>query len=173
MLKNFKTKFALAIAFVAFVSLASFAQSTQISLRSVDGQTVNLNDLRGKVVVMSFGGSWVPLASKELPALQKIADRFAGRDVQVYWISINSAKPGGRNFASDADLKAFAQKHDLRVTVLRDPDQEAYRAFGLDAVPTVVILDQEGKVVRKHVGFGPDQGESYNKIIRDLEQLLK
>jgi len=40
----------------------------------------------------------VPLASKELPALQKIADRYSSRGVQVYWVSINSSKPGARNY---------------------------------------------------------------------------
>jgi len=151
----------------------ALAQSASITLRSVDGREVRLADLKGKVVVMSFGGTWVPLASKELPALQKIADRYSGRGVQVFWVSINNAKPGGRNYASDADLQAFAQKHNLKVPVLRDPDQVAYKAFGLDAVPTVVILDQQGNVVRKHVGFGTDQGEAYGEITRELEQLLK
>ncbi|MCI0337605.1 MAG: TlpA family protein disulfide reductase [Acidobacteria bacterium] len=173
MLKNLKVMVVLAFAAVTLISSAVYAQDQSFTLRSTSGQTVNLNDLRGKVVVLSFGGTWVPLATKELPALQKLADRFAGRDVQFYWVSINSAKPGARNYAPDADLQAFAQKHNLRLTILRDPEQEVYRAFGLDALPTLVVLDRQGKVARKHVGFGTDQGESYNQIIRDVEQLLK
>jgi peroxiredoxin len=93
--------------------------------------------------------------------------------VQVYWVSINSSKPGVRNYASDADLQAFAQKHNLKITALRDPDQTAYRSFGLDAVPTVVIIDQQGNLAHKHVGFGPDQGEAYGELIRVIERLLK
>jgi peroxiredoxin len=160
---------------VVSASSVAWAQQTSTTFRSVDGREVRLADLKGKVVVMSFGGTWLPpaLASRELPALQKIADRFSGRGVRVYWVSINSARPGARNYASDADLQAFAQKHNLKITVLRDPDQAAYRAFGLDAVPTVVILDQQGKVFRKHVGLDREQGEAYGEIIRDLEQLLK
>jgi peroxiredoxin len=88
-------------------------------------------------------------------------------------VSINSAKPGTRNYASDDDLRSFAQKHNLRITILRDQDQESYRAFGIDALPTVVILDKQGKIARKHVGFGADPGDTYNEIIRDIEQLLK
>ena len=145
----------------------------QVSLRNLNGGAVSLADLQGKVVVLSFGGTWVPLASKELPALQKVADRFAGRGVQVYWVSINPNKPGARNYASDADLQAFAQKNGSRVSVLRDAEQAAYREFQLDAVPTVVILDKQGKVARKHVGFNADQGEAYGELIRDLDQLLK
>ena len=130
-------------------------------------------DLKGKVVVMSFGGTWVPLTSKELPALQKLADRYATRPVQFYWVSINSAKQGARNYASDADLQAFAQKNSLRLPVLRDPEQALYKQLALDGLPTAVIFDQQGNVVRKHVGFGTEAGEAYGAIIRDLDQLLK
>jgi peroxiredoxin len=165
-------KFA-ALTVLTMIFSAALAQTQEIKLRSLDGQDVNLRDLRGKVVVMSFGGTWVPMTARELPALQKIADRFSDRGVQVYWVSINSARPGTRTYASDANIQEFAQKNNLRVKMLRDPDQEAYKYFGLDALPTLVILDRDGKVARKHVGFGTDQGEAYNQIIRELEQLLK
>jgi peroxiredoxin len=155
------------------VSSAISPQSQSATFRSVDGREVKLADQKGKVVVMSFGGTWVPLASKELPALQKIADRYSSRGVQVYWVSINSSKPGARNYASDADLQAFTQKHNLKVTTLRDPDQTVYRSFGLDAVPTVVIIDQQGALAHKHVGFGADQGEAYGELVRVIERLLK
>ncbi len=173
MFLRLKTRFASGVAVLALAFSAVFAQDQSIAFRSVDGGEVRLADLKGKVVVMSFGGTWVPLASKELPALQKIADRYSSRGVEVYWVSINGAKPGARNYASDADLQAFGQKHDLKITVLRDPDQAAYKAFALNAVPTVVIFDRQGKLVHKHVGFGTDQGEAYNEIVRELEQLLK
>jgi peroxiredoxin len=151
----------------------TLAQSRSATFHSLDGQEVSLTDQKGKVVVISFGGTWVPLASKELVALQKLADRYASRAVQIYWVSFNSSKPGARNYISDTDLQAFSQKHNLRITTLRDPDQIAYKSFGLDAVPTVVILDQQGNLAHKHVGFGADQGETYNELIRVIDRLLK
>ncbi|HKX30436.1 MAG TPA: TlpA disulfide reductase family protein [Blastocatellia bacterium] len=173
MLKKRQTVTVLTCLAVALIVLTAGSQTPQATLRSLDGGSVNLNSLRGKVAVISFGNKENPLAGKELPALQKLADRYSSRGVQFYWVSINNAKPGSRNYASDDDLRAFAQKHNLRLTVLRDPDQEAYRAFGLDALPTVVVLDKQGRVARKHVGFGADPGDTYSEIIRDIEQLLK
>ena len=93
--------------------------------------------------------------------------------MQVYWVSVNSAKAGGKNFMTDADLAAFADKRGFRVPVLRDPEQAAYRAFAVDALPTIVILGKDGRVVRKHVGFDPDQGEAYGAVMKELDQLLK
>jgi peroxiredoxin len=155
------------------LALAASAQAPQVTLTTLDGRAVNLAEQRGKLLVLSFGATWVPLASKELPALQKLADRYAERGVQVYWVSVNSAKAGAKNFASDEELQAFAEKRGLRASVLRDPEQAAYRAFGVDALPTVVILDRQGKLVRKHVGFDPDQGEAYGAVIKELDALLK
>ncbi|MBP6823629.1 MAG: TlpA family protein disulfide reductase [Acidobacteria bacterium] len=173
MTKKMKTKFALAVATLAVISVAAMAQQApQISLRSTDGRTVNLADSKNKVVVLSFGGTWVPLAAKELPALQKQADRYAPRGVQFFWVSINSDKAGTRTSATDSDLTAFAQKNNLRLTVLRDPEQQAYKAFGLDGLPTIVIIS-EGKIVLKHTGFGTEQGEGYSEIAKVLDQLLK
>lgn len=173
MVLRLRAKFAMAILAALLASGVVLAQGQSATFRTMDGQEVRLADLKGKVVVISFGGTWVPLASKELPALQKIADRYSSRGVQVYWVSINSAKPGARNYAADADLQAFAQKHNLKLPVLRDPDQVAYKSFGLDAVPTVVIIDRQGNVAHKQVGFGTDQGEAYGELVRVIEQLLK
>ena len=169
-IKKMTVKVALALATLFLISSAALAQG---SLRSTDGRTVNLADAKGKIVVLSFGGTWLPMASKELPALQKLADRYATRGVQVYWVSLNSDKQGARNYAADADLLAFAQKNNVRLTILRDPDQQSYKSFSLDAVPTIVILNRDGKLVHKHVGFGTDQGEGYGEVIRELDQLLK
>jgi peroxiredoxin len=169
-IKKLKMEVALAVATLFLISSAALAQG---SLRSADGRTVNLADAKGKIVVLAFGGTWLPMASKELPALQKLADRSATRGVQIYWVSINSDKSGARNYASDADLQAFAQKNNVRLTILRDPDQQAYKGYGLEAVPTIVILNRDGKLVHKHVGFGTEQNEGYTEVIRELDQLLK
>ncbi len=173
MTHRLKMKIALAVAGLTLASIAALGQAPIATLQTTDGKTVSLADLKGKVVVLSFGGTWVPLTSRELPALQKLADRVGPRGAQVYWVSINSAQQGVRNYVSDADLQTFAQKHNLRLPVLRDPEQKLYKALALDGLPTLVILDQQGKVVRKHVGFGTEVGEAYNALIREIEQLLK
>ncbi|MFN0086856.1 MAG: peroxiredoxin family protein [Blastocatellia bacterium] len=173
MSRKIKSAKVLPAAIAALCAIQAFAQAPATTLQSIDGAAINLTDLKGKVVVLSFGGSWVPLATKELPALQKLADRFASREVRIYWVSINSAKPGARTYATDADLKAFAAKNGFTLPVLRDPEQKLYKELGLDVVPTIIILDKQGQVARKQAGFGTEAGEAYGELIRDIEQLLK
>ena len=155
-----------------WLTLLGAAYAQQVTLQGTDGKSMTTADLKDKVTVLSFGATWVPLAAKELPALQKLADRYAARGVQVYWVSVNSAKTGAKNFATDAELEAFATKRGLKARVLRDPEQAAYRTYGVDALPTIVIL-KNGEVARKVVGFDPDQGEAYAAVMKELDALLK
>lgn len=173
MLNLRRLQFAFTGALVMLLALLATAQAPQVTLKTTDDRAVSLSEWQGKIVVLSFGGTWVPLAAKELPALQKLADRYAARGVPVYWVSVNSATPGAKNYSTSADLSAFAAKNGFRGQVLRDADRAAYRAFGVDALPTVVILNKDGQVARKMVGFDPDQSEAYAPVMKELDQLLK
>lgn len=153
--------------------IAVMAQAPSVSLRTLDGETVNLADTGGKVVVLSFGATWVPLSGRELPAYQKLADRYAGRRIDFYWVSINPTKTGARQSVTDEQLKAFAAKYRLKLTVLRDPDKTAFSALGVENVPTVVILDATGNIHHKHEGFDPDQADGYGEVSQVLDKLLK
>lgn len=150
-----------------------FAQGSNLVLKSADGQTIDLTNERGRVVVISFSANWAPLAAKELVALQRLSENFSGRPVSVYWVSINSAKQGSKSFASDADLMAFASRAGFRGKVLRDPDQAVYGSLGLNSIPTIVVLDKNGAVQRKHVGFDPDRDEALFAVTEAVDKALR
>jgi peroxiredoxin len=168
-----RIRFTSLVLLTALFGTVASAQAPQVTLQTLNGGTFSPAAQKGKVIVLSFGATYVPLASKELPALQKLADRYSGRNAQFYWVSINSAKPGARNAATDAEIQAFAQKGGLRIGVLRDAEQSAYRAFSGDGLPMLVIIGPDGQVKLKRAGFDPDQPEPYGDVIRALDQLLK
>src|SRR5205085_8658781 len=102
-------------------SLANAAtfQSPEFSLRALDGPPVRSESLRGEVVVLAFGASWLPLTRNQMESLKKLADQYAGRGVAVYWVSSESDSQKSKNFASDDDLRALCRTY--KITVLRDP----------------------------------------------------
>lgn len=161
------------IAFLAISANEAMAQASGLTLQSVDGKEISLADHRGQVVVLAFNANWTPMAKKSLPALQRIANLYKGRGVVFYWVSINSAQEGEKEFATDSDLKAFAKKNGLRMTVLRDPERKAFQEFGLDVIPSIVILDRAGEVYKKQVGFDTTPTQGYKSVIRTLNRLLK
>jgi peroxiredoxin len=88
-------------------------------------------------------------------------------------VSINSLSEKDKNYASDSALKTFAKENGLRVRVLRDADQEAFRAFGFDALPSVVIIDRQGQVYQKQVGFSMEQPQGFSALTKSLNELLR
>lgn len=142
------------------------------SLRSVDGQTVSSESLRGEVVVMAFGASWLPLSKTQLQGVRKLADEYSQRGVIVYWVSTESEDSKSKNYASDEQLRAFAQKYGLRVTVLRDPDGAVSKKMGIDQLPSIIILDKQGNLVGTPIGGLDPGGNLTGQLAARLDKIL-
>ena len=163
---------------VAFTPLATAAvapTSTAIdfSLRSIDGQTISSDSLRGEVVVLVFGASWLPLSRKQAQGVRKLADTYAGRGVAVYWVSIESESPKSKNYASDEQLRAFSRKHELNVTVLRDPEGKVSKQLGVDQIPAIVILDKQGNVHGNPINGLDPQVNLIDQLSPRLDEILR
>lgn len=158
---------------VLMMGCVALAQNrVDFSLRSVDGQTVTSESLRGEVVVLAFGASWLPLSKTQLQGVRKLADEYSNRGVVVYWVSTESNDAKSKNYASDEQLRAFAQKYGLKVTVLRDPDAAVSKRFGVDQLPSIVILDKEGNVSGAPIGGLDPNGNLAGQLASRLDKLL-
>jgi peroxiredoxin len=161
--------------FVACMVLGNQARTNgpvEFSLRSIDGQTVTSDSLRGEVVVLAFGASWLPLSKTQLQGIRKFADQYSNRGVVVYWVSTESEDQKSKNYASDDQLRAFANKYGLKVTVLRDPDGAISRKMGVDQLPTIVILDKQGNIAGTPIGGLDPSGNLANQLADRLNQIL-
>jgi peroxiredoxin len=143
-----------AIALTASMSGAAQNGATDFSLRAIDGETVTSASLRGEVVVLAFGASWLPLTRNQMEAVKKLADQYAGRGVAVYWVSTESEAAKSKNYASDEQLRELGRKY--KVTVLRDPDGAVSKKLGVDQLPSVVIIDKQGNVADRIGGMDPN-----------------
>jgi peroxiredoxin len=172
MVLNCQKRF-LAGVLVALLSCAAVAQNrVDFSLHSIDGQTVTSTSLRGEVVVLAFGASWLPLSKAQLQGVRKLADEYSNKGVVVYWVSTESDDAKSKNYATDQQLKAFSQKHALNVTVLRDPDGVVSKKFGVDQLPSIVILDKEGNASGTPIGGLDPTGNLAAQLAPRLDKLL-
>jgi len=147
-------------------------QGVEFSMRSIDGERVSSDGLRGEVAVLAFGASWLPLSRTQLQGISKLADKYSARGVVVYWVSTESESSKSKNYASDEQLRAFAKKYGLNVTVLRDPDGKVSRLFKVDQVPAFVILNKDGNVVGAPIGGLDPEGKIEEQLERPLEEAL-
>lgn len=172
-LTNQKPLLALFLLLMVGPSLA-FAQSgatVNFSLHTIDGQTITSDSLRGEVVVLAFGASWLPLSKSQLQGVRKLADEYSNQGLVVYWVSTESEDPKSKNYASDDNLRGFAQKYGLKVTVLRDPDGATSKKFGVDQLPSFVIIDKHGVASEPIGGLDPN-GNLANQLAERLEKVL-
>jgi peroxiredoxin len=153
-------------------SVRALPQAVEFSLRSIDGQNVSAESLRGEVVVLAFGASWLPLSRTQLQGIRKLADKYSERGVVVYWVSTDSESPKSKNYASDEQLRAFAKKYGLNVTVLRDPEGKISRQFKVDQLPAFVILDKQGNTAGEPIGGLDPEGNLAEQLAKPLEDVL-
>jgi peroxiredoxin len=176
LLKNGKAGKFLAMVALAATSTLAFAQRSggpvEFSLRSIDGQTISSDSLKGEVVVLAFGASWLPLSRTQLQGVRKLADEYSNRGVVVYWVSTESTEQKSKNFATDEQLRAFAQKYGLKVTVLRDPDGAVSKKFGVDQLPSIIILDKNGSPVGSPIGGLDPGGNLAAQLAPILDKIL-
>jgi peroxiredoxin len=152
---------------------ASLAQGpVEFSFRSIDGQTITSDSLRGEVVVLAFGASWLPLSRTQLQGIRKLADEYSDRGVVVYWVSTESTDPKSKNFASDDQLRNFSRKYGINVTVLRDPDGAVSKKLGVDQLPAIVIIDKQGNVSGEPITGLDPQGNLAGQLGTKLDPIL-
>ena len=157
---------------LSFIFVFSFAISAQ-NLTALDGGKIDVQNQKGKIVVLAIGASWLPLSKDQVIFTNKIAKRFAGRDVVVYFVATDSSSAKSKNYASDDEINSFATRNKLTVPVLRDSDgSQTLKKYGIDQIPSFVILGKDGKpATETYSGIDPKSDISVS-ISQAIEKLL-
>ncbi len=157
---------------LSFIFVFSFAISAQ-NLTALDGGKIDVQNQKGKIVVLAIGASWLPLSKDQVIFTNKIAKKFAGRDVLVYFVATDSSSAKSKNYASDDEISSFATLNKLTVPVLRDSDgSQTLKKYGIDQIPSFVILGKDGKpATEAYSGIDPKSDISVS-ISQAIEKLL-
>ena len=145
------------------------AQAPDFSLRAIDGPAVTSESLRGEVVVLAFGASWLPLTRNQMEGLKKLADQYAARGVAVYWVTTESDSPKSKNFVSDEELRELGRKY--KISVLRDPDGPVSRRLAIDQLPATVIINKQGQIAATLGGLDPS-ADLAKQLAERLDKML-
>lgn len=162
------------VSLVLFAALAgpatAQAQGIAGTLRSTSGGSVSVEQLRGHVTVLMFGGLVDPQSPEELPVLQRLATKYAGRNVSVYWVSLDP------DATTDAALTAFAASNGFQGQVLRDSSGAVLRSVSgsrKPQLPTILVLDANGAVAGQPVGGFDRDADTIGQISRVIDPLLR
>lgn len=116
-----------------------------ITLTTLDGETIRLRDLAGQTVVLNFWATWCVPCQREMPLLQQLQDERA--DVRV--ITITDPHLG----QTERTIREFLARYKLSLTVaLAEENGPLFRLFEVVQIPTTVFVDREGIVRFRHLG---------------------
>lgn len=138
---------------------AAAEKAPDFTLESKSGENVRLAEQRGKVVMLNFWATWCAPCRKEMPLLDEIHERYEAAGFVLY----------GVNVEQDSE-KAAELVDELGVTfpILYDPESKASQAYGVDAMPTTIMIDRDGEIRYVNRGYRSGDEDKYRKQVREL-----
>jgi peroxiredoxin len=112
-------------------------------LKTLDGNQVALNDLKGKPILLKFWASWCPSCLEELPMMEKF---YEGRKDQV--VILLAAIDGEK----ESKIRRLIKEKKITLPVLLDPKAKTARSYGVSFVPVSFLISQEGLILGTVVG---------------------
>jgi thiol-disulfide isomerase/thioredoxin len=141
---------------------------TQLQSFTVDDKQFDIQSLRGKVVLLEFWGVLCAPCIADIPALKRIHSAYKDRGFEIVGIAVHDASARIKNFASKHQLPWIQLCDDK--TAGEECNQGIADRFGVEAIPTTILIDQSGKVVA--LGVRPLISDAKRNLESWLEDLL-
>jgi len=139
-------------------------KAPDFALPSLDGGSpVKLSDFRGKVVLVDFWATWCAPCIQSIPEMQALARKMGGQPFAIVGVNTDG---------DDLRLRAFLARHPNEWMQVRDRGGKLAReTYGVRGYPTYLVLDREGRIVRKVEVWDP--GGIPQQVTPWIEQALR
>ncbi|MGE5320612.1 MAG: peroxiredoxin family protein [Hyphomicrobiaceae bacterium] len=135
----------LAIAGALFYALMEKPAAPAATFTTLEGKTISLEELRGKIVLVNFWATSCPGCVKEMPDLIETYNQYKGRGFEIVAVAMSYDPP---NYVAN-----FAKTRQLPFPVALDVNGEHARAFGnVQLTPTSFIIGKDGRIIQEKLG---------------------
>jgi len=135
--------------------------ASDFNLTNIDGIEFSLSDYTEKVVILDFFATWCGPCVSEIPHLKSLHEEF-GEDLVIISISVS---PSSDTVES---LLEFRQEHEMNWIIARDTIGVNDK-YGVQYIPTLVIVDQKGYIQHRHVGL-TEESVLHEEIVKIIPE---
>jgi peroxiredoxin len=136
------------------------------SITTAEGEYISLDDLKGKVVLLDFWGTWCPPCVASVPGLRDLNKKYS-KESSFVMISVSSD-------SDEETWKEFVGREKMVWAQFLDRERAVQRAFKVSAFPTYIVLDSDGVIRYRSTGMSLDkESELENAIRKQIKNLAK
>jgi thiol-disulfide isomerase/thioredoxin len=140
-------------------------KAPMFALVDLDGKKIDLNELKGKVVVVDFWATWCGPCKASFPGMQKMVSKYKNDD-NVKFVFIDTWERGDEKQKNAAE---FIANNKYTFQVLMDNDDKVVAEFKVEGIPTKFVIDKNGIVRFKSIGFNG----SDDKLVAELTAMIE
>lgn len=133
--------------FVNKLNIEKFDKKTpapDFTLKDLDGNTVSLRELRGKVVFLNFWATWCPPCRLEMPTMERLHVELNDQGLVILAVNYREGPE---------EIQAFLKQHDLTFTALVDEKAEVFELYKAWSLPTTYLINKKGEIVGRVIGY--------------------
>ena len=130
-----------------------------IDMADQHGKEVDLDALKGKVVVIDFWASWCAPCKHAMPFLQALHEKYAERGLAIVGVNIDRSKK---------KMDRFLQASPVTFRIVHDPKLAIPQRYELSTMPTSYFTGRDGKVRYAHEGFRKEDAVGMEAKIKAL-----
>ena len=137
----------------------------KMSLKMLNGKSTNVYSfLEDGPILINFWATWCAPCIKEMKYLDKYNKKYAESGFQI--VSINTDTP-----RSLSKVKSFVKSRGYSFEVLTDPKSEFIRKVGGKVLPYLLLVNTDGTIFKRHMGYNPGDEITLEKEIGELIKL--
>lgn len=127
-----------------------------VAVKDASGKAVKIKSYKDRVVVLTFGASWCKPCKKELPAFEKLSQKYDQNKVIFLAVNIDSSASKGKAFMKKAGIK--------NVMALFDPKSSTVESYEPPTMPSTYVI-KKGIVKHVHAGYRSGDIAKLEKVI--------